>query len=68
MVGCIDRCNDMKLYAIRYAENFKYGTYDSVYRNIAEKGKWIEKFAFLYYLAEYIGRNGYRYHFMMEKS
>ena len=28
----------MRLYAIRFAENFKYGTYDSVYRNIEEKG------------------------------
>lgn len=46
----------MRLYAIRYAENFKYGTYDSVYRNIEEKGKRIEKFAFLYYLAENEGK------------
>ena len=46
----------MQLYAIRYAENFKYGTYDSVYRNIEEKGKRIEKFAFLYYLAEHEGK------------
>ena len=46
----------MRLYAIRYAENFKYGTYDSVYRDIEEKGKKIEKFAFLYYLAEHEGK------------
>lgn len=46
----------MRLYAIRFAENFKYGTYDSVYRNIEENGKRIEKFAFLYYVAEYEGK------------
>ncbi len=46
----------MRLYAIRYAENFKYGTYGSVYRNTKEKNKGIEKFAFLYYLAEHEGK------------
>lgn len=46
----------MRLYAIRYAENFKYGTYDSVYRNVEETDKRIEKFAFLYYLAEHEGK------------
>ncbi len=46
----------MRLYAIRYAENFKYGTYDSAYRTVEEKGKKIEKFVFLYYLAEHKGK------------
>lgn len=46
----------MRLYAIRYARNFKYGTFGSVYREVEETDRMIEKFDFLYYLAEYDGK------------
>lgn len=45
----------MQLYAIHYGENFKYGTYQSVYQNTDTPEKLIQQFAFTYYLAK---RNG----------
>ena len=46
----------MRLYAIRYASDFKYGTYGTVYRDAENPNEAIEEFAFLYYLAEYNGK------------
>jgi len=45
----------LKLYAICYGKNFKYGTYGSAFRDAEELNRKIEDFSFLYYLAEYDG-------------
>ncbi len=45
----------MRLYAIRYAKKFKYGTFGSIFRDIEETGRAIEDVLFLYYLAEHNG-------------
>ncbi len=46
----------MKLYAIRYAKNFKYGLYGAVYRNAENPGQMLENFPFFYYIAELEGK------------
>ncbi len=45
----------MKLYAIRYGEQFKYGTKGTVYQGAENPGEIISDFPFLYYLAELEG-------------
>lgn len=45
----------MKLYAIRYGEQFKYGTKGTVFRKAENPGEVISDFPFLYYLVEYDG-------------
>ncbi len=46
----------MKLYVIRYAKGFKYGTYGAVYRDAERPNQMLEDFLFLYYLAEIDGK------------
>lgn len=46
----------MQLYAIRYGEQFKYGTKGTVYKNAEQPGEVISDFPFLYYLAELEGK------------
>lgn len=47
----------MKLYAIRYAQDFKYGKIGHFFRNAPDAEKHIEHFPFFYYLAEVVGKN-----------
>lgn len=46
----------MQLYAIRYGEQFKYGTKGTVYKGAEQPGEVISDFPFLYYLAEVQGK------------
>lgn len=46
----------MQLYAIRYGEQFKYGTKGTVYKGAEQPGEVISDFPFLYYLAELEGK------------
>lgn len=62
----------MKIYAIRYAEHFKYATKGSVFRNTPDAAERIEDFAFFYYLAEvddkyYLVDTGFRDEELAEK-
>lgn len=45
----------MKLYAVRYGKQFKYGTRGTVFRGDGHPDEPIEEFSFFYYLAEYNG-------------
>lgn len=47
----------MRLYAIRFAKGFKYGTKESVFRTRKGNGELIPDFSFFYYLAEYGGKH-----------
>ncbi len=43
----------MHLYAIRFAQHFKFGTYRTVFNDGENPDKKIEDFAFIFYLAKY---------------
>lgn len=46
---------NMRLYAIRYGQNFKYGTRNTIFRNCDNPDEKLEGFSFIYYLVEYQG-------------
>lgn len=46
----------MELYAIRYAENFKYATYGTIFRGAENADEKVPGFIFLYYLAKHNGK------------
>lgn len=46
----------MKLYGIRFAKGFKYGTKETVFCTQKENNEIIPDFSFFYYLAEYDGQ------------
>lgn len=43
----------MELYAIKYGENFKYGTYGTVFKGVENADEIIPGFAFTFYLIKY---------------
>lgn len=47
----------MKLYAIRFGKNFKYGLRNTVLKGCERPNELFPDFDFLYYLAEYQGKN-----------
>lgn len=47
----------MKLYGIRFGENFKYGTNGSVFLHAAQPDKLIKNFSFFFYLAQHEDKN-----------
>jgi glyoxylase-like metal-dependent hydrolase (beta-lactamase superfamily II) len=49
----VTRRNIMELYAIRYAENFAYANYGTVYKGVKNASEKVPGFIFLYYLAKY---------------
>ncbi len=46
----------MKVFAIRYGKNFKYGTAATVFRNDVRENEMVSNFSFFYYVIEFSGR------------
>ncbi len=46
----------MKVFAIRYGKNFKYGTAATVFQNDVRENEMVSNFSFFYYVIEFSGR------------